>query len=236
MVKDRVLAIIPAKAGSTRLIRKNIKKILGKPLIAYAIENAVHAGICERICVSTEDDEIAQIAREYGAEVPFMRPVHLVRDPARVVDVCLHMLDELAKQGDVYNELMVLLPTSPLCETSDVEKAYKKFKEQNGKFLMSVTEFVHPPFNALQYDLDGEHLVSCFPESRYKHTKSTECPKAFHSNGAIVIANVEAFKKVKNFYTGDLLAYEMPAERSVDIDTEFDFDFACYLMERKKKG
>jgi CMP-N,N'-diacetyllegionaminic acid synthase len=236
MVKKNVLAIIPAKAGSTRLIRKNIKKILGKPLIAYAIENAIHSGTCDRVCVSTEDEEIAKIAREYGAEVPFMRPAHLVRDPARVVDVCLHMLEELAKQGDVYDELMVLLPTSPLCETSDVENAYKKYKEQNGEFLMSVTEFDHPPFNALQYDVGGAHLVSCFPKSRYKHTKSTECPKAFHSNGAIVIVNVKAFMKVKTFYAANLLAYEMPAERSVDIDTEFDFDFACYLMERKKNG
>jgi CMP-N-acetylneuraminic acid synthetase len=234
MTKNRVLAIIPAKGGSTRLARKNIKFFLGKPLIAYAIENAINLGECERICVSTEDEEIAQIAREYGAEVPVMRPEHLVMDPATVVDVCLHLLGELEKKGEVYDELIILLPTSPLCEASDVKKAYEKFKERDGAFLMSVTEYEHPPFNALQYDIDGIYLRSCFPESEYKHTKSTECPKALHSNGAIVIVNVAAFKMAKTFYSDNLLAYEMPADRSVDIDTSFDFDFACYLMNIKK--
>ena len=226
-----VLAIIPAKGGSTRLRRKNIAVIAGKPLIAYAIENAKTIGLCERVIVSTEDFEIAEIARKYGAEVPFIRPVELARDPATVSDVCLHALEKIDREGTAYKTLIILLPTAPLCAKEDIVKALDIFNENNGRFLLSVTEFDSPPYNALRLDEDGQNMISCFPESELQHTKSTECPRTFKSNGAIAIVNISAFKKNRSIWGTPLLAYQMPPERSIDIDNEFELKIVRLLME-----
>lgn len=229
-----MLTIIPAKGGSTRLKKKNIAILGGKALIAYPIENAIESGVCGRVCVSTENKEIARIACKYGAEVPFLRPYRLARDPARVVDVCLHALDVLDPQENWYDILIVLLPTAPLCKANDIIQALDTFEKKDGHLLMSVTECVKPPFNALRYDGNGEYLVSCFPDSEYSYAKSTECPRTFHSNGAITIVDVDYFRKEKTFFGEGLLAYEMPNERSVDIDTSLDLDFARYLMANQR--
>jgi len=228
-----VLTIIPAKGGSARLKRKNIAEIAGKPLIAYPIENAKGSGLCERVIISTEDREIAEIALKYGAEVPFIRPIELARDPATVSDVCLHALDMIEKEGNDYETLVILLPTSPLCTQEDIAESFKIFNKNKGQFLMSVTEFDAPPYNALRFDKDGSSLISCFPESEFYHTKSTECPKTFKSNGAIVIVNISAFKKNRSIWGNPLLAYTMPPERSIDIDTEFELKIARFLMKEQ---
>ena len=110
-----------------------------KPLIAYAIENAINSGLCDKIVVSTEDIEIAEVARKYGAEVPFMRPKELARDPATVSDVCLHALEQMDKGGTLYGTLIILLPTAPLCAKDDIMEAFSIFKQNNGTFLLSVT-------------------------------------------------------------------------------------------------
>lgn len=230
-----VLAIIPAKGGSTRLKRKNIAEIAGKPLIAYPIENAKRSGLCERVIVSTEDREIAEIARKYGAEVPFIRPIELARDPATISDVCLHALDRVDKEGAVYETLVILLPTSPLCMQEDITEAFNIFNKNRGQFLLSVTEFDAPPYNALCFDEDGSSLIPCFPESEFHHTKSTECPKTFKSNGAIAIVNISALKKNRSIWGNPLLAYTMPPERSIDIDTEFELKIARFLMKEQHK-
>jgi CMP-N-acetylneuraminic acid synthetase len=235
MGSNGVLTIIPAKGGSTRLKRKNIAEIDGKPLIAYPIENAKRSGLCERVIVSTEDREIAEIARKYGAEVPFIRPIELARDPATVSDVCLHALEKMDSDGNIFKTLIILLPTAPLCTHVDIIKAFNYFCVKRGHFLFSVTEFESPPYNALRFDEDGETLVSCFPESEFRHTKSTECPKALRSNGAIVIVDIDAFKINGSFWGVPLLAYEMPPERSIDIDTTFDLELARYFMQYNRK-
>ncbi|MCD4676461.1 MAG: acylneuraminate cytidylyltransferase family protein [Desulfobacula sp.] len=231
---NNVLTIIPAKGGSTRLKRKNIAKINGKPLIAYPIENAKKIGFCNKIVVSTEDEEIAKVALSYGAEVPFIRPLELAKDPATISDVCLHALENVDPEQKLYKTLIVLLPIAPLCTLEDIVEAYNYFIKKKGKFLFSVTSFDAPPYNALQYSQDGESLISCFPESEFCHTKSTECPKALRSNGAIVIVDITAFKENKSLWGNPLLGYEMPSERSIDIDTKFDFELAKFLMDNKK--
>ncbi|MCK4784485.1 MAG: acylneuraminate cytidylyltransferase family protein [Desulfobacteraceae bacterium] len=234
-MKKSCLCLIPAKGGSTRLKRKNIAEIEGKPLIAYPIENAKKTGLCGRIIVSTEDDEIAKISRKYGAEVPFIRPLELAKDPATISDVCLHALEALDPEGNIYKTLVVLLPTAPLCTHKDIINAFKIFNEKKGQFLLSVTAFDSPPYNALRYNDDGESLISCFPESEFRYTKSTECPKALRSNGAIVIVSISAFKKNRSFWGKPLLAYEMPPERSIDIDTKFELELARFFMQDNLK-
>lgn len=228
---NNVLTIIPAKGGSTRFKRKNIARINGKPLIAYTIENAQKTNFCKKIVVSTEDDEIAKVAISYNAEVPFIRPIELAKDPATVSDVCLHALQKIDPDGITFKTLIVLLPTAPLCSSEDIVNAYDCFLKKNGKFLISVTSFHTPPYNALRYSDDSEYLISCFPDTKYRHTKSTECPKALRSNGAIVIVNINDFKKNRSLWGNPMLGYEMPPERSIDIDTKFDFEIASFLMK-----
>ena len=232
MSTKSVVAIIPAKGGSKRLRRKNIAVIAGKPLIAYAIENAKKIGLCDRVIVSTEDPEIAEVARKYGAEVPFVRPIELARDPATISDVCLHALEKIDKEGTVYKTLIILLPTAPLCAMEDIIAALDIFNKNNGRFLLSVTEFDSPPFNALRLDEDGKSLVPCFPASEFRHTKSTECPRTFKSNGAIAIVDIAAFKRNRSIWGSPMLAYQMPMERSIDIDNEFELKIAQFLMEK----
>jgi CMP-N-acetylneuraminic acid synthetase len=236
MGNNGIIAIIPAKGGSTRLKRKNIAEICGQPLISYQIDNAKNSAICDKIIVSTEDDEIASVARKYGADTPFLRPLELARDPATVSDVCLHALDQIDPQGESYDTLLVLLPTAPLCSHEDIINAHHVFTKNKALFLMSVTESDSPPFNALRYHQDGKSLISCFPDSEFRHTKSTECPKTFHSNGAIVIVNIPAFKKNGSLWGNPILAYEMPPGRSIDIDTKFDLELARFHMASKKKN
>jgi len=228
-----VLAIIPAKGGSIRLKKKNIMELVNKPLIAYPIENANRCGLFERVIVSTEDPEIAQIAKEYGAEVPFIRPGELARDPATISDVCLHALNSLDKEGKLYDTLVILLSTAPLCRQEDIAEAIDFFKTNNGKFLLSVTACDVPPYNALRLDVDGMSLISCFPESEFRHTKSTECPQTYKSNGAIAIVDISAFKSNRSIWGKPLLAYKIPPERSIDIDTEFDLKLARFLIKEQ---
>lgn len=224
--KARVLCLIPAKGGSTRLPRKNILPLGDKPLIAWTLKAARDSGIMQRIVVSTEDEEVAQIARQWGAEVPFSRPDDLARDPAGVVQVGLHCLQELRRQGEEYNVLIILLPTCPFRTAQDIRDAYELFQQKQGRFLMSVAEYPHTPFAALM--LDEGHLSPYFPQ--YSGKKSQEMPLAYRPNGAIHILDVPAFEQAKSYYAQPLLAFPMPAERSVDIDNAFDLAIARCML------
>src|SRR5690242_16704474 len=118
--KKRVLGLIPAKAGSVRLPGKNIRCLAGKTLLERAVISARKSGVCDRVFVSTESEEVADIAKACGIELPFMRPEHLARDPAGVVEVALHVLDEWEKRGESFDTLVILLPTSPFRLASDI--------------------------------------------------------------------------------------------------------------------
>lgn len=225
-----VLALIPAKGGSTRLRRKNILPLGGRPLIGWAIEAARESGVVDAIVVSTEDMEIATVARELGAEVPFLRPECLARDPAGVVDVALHALATLREVGRDFATLIILLPTCPLRSAMDVQAALALFREADGRFLMSVSAYSHTPFAALE--LTGEGLLSpYFPQ--YIGRKSQEMPRAYRANGAIHVLDVAAFEAARSYYAQPLLGYVMPEARSVDIDTEEDLRYAEFLLTRQ---
>lgn len=150
----KVLTIIPAKAGSTRLPLKNLLPLAGKSLLVRVIDTAVASGICGTVMVSTESEEVAVAAREAGAEVPFMRADHLARDPYGVADVCLNVLDCYEERGMLFDKLFILLPTSPFCHPEDVIAADRLFREEKAKFLFSVFEMGHV-FNALEFVGEG---------------------------------------------------------------------------------
>lgn len=223
----RTLCLIPAKGGSTRLTRKNVISLGGRPLLGWAIDAARDSGMMDRIVVSTEDDAIAGVARKLGVDAPFMRPLHLARDPAGVVDVALHALVTLREQGDDYRTLVILLPTCPYRSAEDICNAVNLFRQQNGKFLMSVCRYEHTPFAAMGMG-DDQILRPYFPE--YIGKKSQEMPVALRANGAIHVLDVEAFERARSYYAQPLIGYEMPWERSIDIDTAHDLRLAESLL------
>ena len=227
MVSGRTLCLIPAKGGSIRLARKNVISLGGRPLMGWAIDAANRSACMDRIIVSTEDEAIAAIARELGAETPFIRPLALARDPAGVVDVALHALSTLRDQGDVYQTLVILLPTCPFRTHEDIQNAIDLFRRDCGKFLMSVSKYEHTPFAAMKLGSNG--LLQPFFQE-YIGLKSQDMPTAVRANGAIHVLDVVAFEQARSYYAQPLLGYEMPWERSVDIDTVHDLRLAESLL------
>ncbi|MDP9017377.1 MAG: acylneuraminate cytidylyltransferase family protein, partial [Candidatus Eremiobacteraeota bacterium] len=162
MNEQRLLALIPAKAASNRLKRKNALELGGEPLVSRAVRCAQEAGIFSNIVVSTEDAEIAELARKAGASVPFMRPRELSVDPAGVVEVTLHALDEMEHQGEIYQAVVILLPTAPFRIPADIIEALRIYNKLEVHFLMSVSSYEHTPLAALI--LEDGFLKPLLPE------------------------------------------------------------------------
>lgn len=226
----RVLALIPAKAASVRLPRKNVSKLLGKSLLQWAIDAARKSDVVDQITVSTEDREIAEEARANGVDVPFMRPAHLARDPYGVVDVALHALEEWERLGEHFQTLMILLPTSPLRSALDIRGALNQYLESKVDFLHSVSKEDHSPLSSLI--LKNGLLTPLHPEwiNRTGAKATSETPQLVRANGAITIVDVVRFREEKNYYAYPLGAYEMPWERSVDVDTQRDLMWAEFVV------
>jgi len=193
-----VLTIIPAKGASTRLKRKNIRLLAGKPLIAYTIETAKASGLCGEIMVSTEDHEIAEIAKELGAEVPFMRPDYLSHDPYEVDDVCLYVLKQYEEIGRTFDTLIILLPTSPLCIVEDIKESVRIFHENDGKFLMSASEMDPHYYNALIFDEETSTLSKLFIDEQ---DVAAVC-SVLRSDWLTTGPKVEEFEKAVADYVG----------------------------------
>ncbi len=227
------LCVIPARGGSKRLKRKNIALLDGKPLVAYTIEAALQSEIFEQVCVSTEDEEIADLARHYGAKVPFMRPPELATDTTSVVQTMLHALDFYTNNGMDFDTLGVLLATAPLRISADIKAAYQKFIKTDTNFLMAVTDYIYSPFQAL-HEQDG-YLKQFWDDATFYHTRSQDLPKVTVDNGSIYLMDIEAFRREKNFYGKRLTGFYMPLERSVDIDDRYSFELATFFLQRQHK-
>jgi len=225
----RTLAIIPAKEGSRRLPGKNIKPLAGRTLLERSIVVAQRTGIFDRIFVSTESEKVASLARANGIDVPFMRPRELAHDPAGVVDVSLHVLDELEKRGEIFQTLFILLPTSPFRSVDDIYRAKQCYLDSAADFLHSVVKETHSPLSSLI--LRQGLLTPLHPEwiDRTGAKADGSAPHIVRANGAVSIVNVARFRSEKTYYAYPLAAYEMPWERSVDVDTELDFAWAEFV-------
>jgi CMP-N-acetylneuraminic acid synthetase len=223
----KVLGMIPAKGGSTRLPRKNILPLGGKPLLVWAGEALRCSGICDRIVVSTDDEEIAQVSIDAGFDVPFIRPSNLACDPAGVEQVALHCLDCLKQKGQHYDILVITLPTSPFVSSHDFRSAFDLFIQKKMDFLMSVSEYDHSPFAALK--LENGVLIPWFSE--YYGRKSQEMPIAYRCNGAIHILSISAFERTKSYTSQPLYAYKMLWPKGVDIDTPSDYQIAKIILK-----
>ena len=223
------LAIIPARSGSKGLKDKNIKLLNGKPLIAYSIEAAKKSEIYSHILVSTDSERYGEIAIQYGAEVPFYRSEENASDVASSWDVVKEVLKKYQEMGIVFDTFTLLQPTSPLRKYEDIKKAYELFKEKDAIAVVSVCEMEHSPL--WSNTLPENNSLSGF--LRADSNKQRQKLETFYRiNGAIYMADVKAFLENTNLYREDCYAYKMPAERSIDIDTELDFKIAETIINQ----
>ncbi|MFQ5787389.1 MAG: cytidylyltransferase domain-containing protein [Thermodesulfobacteriota bacterium] len=215
---SRNICIIPARGGSKRLPRKNILPLNGKPLISYTIDAAIQCGLFDKVCVSTEDEEIADIVLKYSAEVPYLRPHSLATDEVSVVEVCLDMLTYFEKKGIHFEALCCLYPTAVLRNHEDILNAYEIFKK--GFFtVIAGTNYFFPPHQALVLNKDDTaHLFW----KDIGEKQSQEIPEFLVDNGSTYWANAERFKLERTFYSSKTGFYRMPKIRSIDVDTEED--------------
>lgn len=226
----KILALIPARGGSKRLPRKNLLPLAGKPLIAWTIEAAKKSKYIDTVCVSTDDEEIISVSREYGAEVPFRRPLEISGDTARSVDVVMHAINWYADHDQVFDTIVLLQPTSPLRDSNDIDNAFSIYYSKEASSVTSVCEVEPSPLWSNTIPEDGS--MSGFINEKYKNIRSQDLPKYYRLNGAIYIAKSFFVKENNSLIASEFsYAYIMPTEKSIDIDTIVDFKLAKAIIE-----
>lgn len=227
------LAIIPARGGSKGLPGKNIRPLAGIPLIGHTIKAAREAGSVHRVIVSTDDEEIATVARDQGAEHPFLRPAELSDDKASGVEVCLHALAYAEDVLNYHPELAVLLqPTSPMRNADDIDAAITLLRDSGADSVVSVQPVTEYP--QWMKKMDGENRISPLFDDLEITSARQDLEDCYLLNGAIYLSTAASLKKHGSFYGGDTRGYLMPEERSIDIDTLNDFLMAETLITRKQ--
>jgi CMP-N,N'-diacetyllegionaminic acid synthase len=232
-MEQKILGIIPARGGSKRLPRKNIRILCGKPLIAWTIEQAKKSDYIDKLIVSTDDEEIAKISKDYGAEVPFLRPDKLARDDSPTIDAVIHAIKFLEDKGEHYDIIVLLQPTSPLRSNDDINNAIKLFSEKKPDSVISVS-IIYPPIFWSFYIKNG-YLDPIFDE-KYLEMNHEDLPKSYTPNGAISISSVRNLLKYERFYFKKSLPYLMLFDKSIDIDTELQFKLVEEIMMQNRKG
>ncbi len=228
----KILGVITARGGSKGIPRKNIKLLGGKPLIAYSIEAARQSKLLTDFIVSTEDEEIAEISRKWGAPVPFMRPQKLARDDTGSIEVIIHALNTMRENyGKIYDYVMILQPTSPFRLARDIDNSIKKIVDTKADSVMSMVEVIDFSPKKLKI-LDGDIIKPWLMEEGPLSERRQNETKVYKRNCAIYLTKVEIIKK------GDLFgkisrAYVMPPERSIDINEPLDFEWAEFLISKK---
>lgn len=230
-----MLAIIPARGGSKGIPGKNIKLLCGKPLIVYTIEAAMAAKSVDRIILSTDDPKTAKIACKYDVEIPFMRPAYLAQDDSLANDVYIYTIDRLnTSSKSQYEEFIVLQPTSPFRTAIDIDNTIELFHEKRADSLISVSEASHPPLWAKKIDSLGK--LKDYFNINIDNKNRQDLETAYMPNGAIFILKLSLLKSLNSFYSDNTYAFFMPHERSLDIDSPIDFEFAEFLMRKHGKS
>jgi CMP-N,N'-diacetyllegionaminic acid synthase len=222
----KILAVIPARGGSKGIPRKNIKPLAGKPLIAWTIEAALQAQGIDRVIVSTEDEEIALVAKKLGAEVPFMRPLELAQDETPGIASVLHAIERLPD----FDWVLLLQPTSPLRSVEDIEGVVQFCRDQAAQSAVSITEVSKHPFWMYRRN-EHQHLQPLIP-NRPDITNRQDLPPVYALNGALYLARTDWLIENQGFVGPKTLGYVMPEERSVDLDVPLDWQWVEFLMKR----
>lgn len=230
----KVIAIIPARGGSKGLPRKNILMLAGKPLIAWTIEQANCSKYIDKVIVSTEDDEISEIARKYEAEIPFLRPTELARDDSPTIDSIIHAINWFEEKGHYFDIVVLLEPTSPLRDVVDIDKCIEMLiSHPAAKAIVSVAklESAHPEFNMI---INDEGLIRKLNgTTTFNVLRRQELEDIYFFEGSVYISEIPSLKQKRTFYHESTLAYVVPKYKSIEVDEISDLICIEALMKAK---
>ncbi len=232
----RVLGLIPARGGSKGVPRKNIRPLLGRPLLAYTAEAARSSLRLSRIILSTEDEEIARVGRECGLEIPFLRPAELARDETPMLSVAQHAVRFLEERGDHFDAICLLQPTNPLRSADDIDACIDLLETSDADAVVTILPVPaeYNPHWVYFQGSDGTLRLSTGEPAPIPRRQ--ELPPAFHREGSVYVTRRESLMERNSFYGARLLGYEMRPERSVNIDTPEDWLRAERLIEAATGG
>lgn len=222
------LAIIPARGGSKGLPRKNIRLLLEKPLIAWTIEEAKKSSYINRIILVSEDEEIITIAKKYGAEAPCLIPSEMTQDDTSILIPVTYVINNLSEK---YDYLVLLQPTSPLRLVTDIDKCIEFCIKHNASGCTTVTEVDKHPYKMCKFSSGG--FIHPLHDRKKWEFKRQDLPEVYALNGAVYVTKTQTLLEQKTFYPESLIAYRMPSERSIDIDSEMDL-LLCESILRKR--
>lgn len=214
------LCVIPARGGSKRIPRKNIKSFAGQPMISYSIQAALNSGCFDKVIVSTDDSEIAEVAKSFGAEVPFLRPAELSNDYAGTVSVIKHAIEWFEENQQKPSEVCCLYATSPFVQAKTISAAYQQFIEAGADYCFTATSFAFPIQRAIK--LTANKRVQMFsPE--HLSTRSQDLEEAYHDAGQLYWGKAEAWKAERPIFSESATVYLLTRHLVQDIDTPEDW-------------
>ena len=226
------LCIIPARGGSKRIPRKNIKEFLGQPVIAYSIKAAIDSQYFDKVIVSTNDAEIAEVAKSFGASVPFMRPDELADDYASTIPVVKHAIEWFDDQGQSPSEVCCLYATAPFVRASTIRKAYEQMQSTQADYCFTATSFAFPIQRAIKITAENR-VEMLYPE--HLETRSQDLEESYHDAGQFYWGKAEAFKQQKPLFSKSATPYILPRYLVQDIDTLEDWKKAELMYKTIKK-
>lgn len=221
-MSEKAIAIITARGGSKRIPKKNIKEFCGKPIIAYSIRAALDSGIFDEVMVSTDSEEIAEIARAYGAKVPFMRSAKTSDDFATTADVLMEVLERYQEMDRTFDVMSCIYPTAPFVTPQKLQRAYDTLTKEQAVMAMPVVAFSYPPQRS--YVLNGNMLEMQWKENYNKRSQDLE--KMYHDAGQFYMYQVEAFVRLKGQMTESIVPVIVDEMEVQDIDNESDWKLA----------
>ncbi len=234
MKQKKILAIITARGGSKGIPRKNIKDLGGKPLIAYTIEVSKHSKYITNLIVSTDDQEIADICKKYGVDVPFLRPKELALDTTKHLPVLQHAVKFMEqKLGMVYDYIVILQPTSPFRVVSDIDECIEKIILTNADSALSMVEVDENHPMKMKKIVDGKILP--FSDKEPEGVRRQDLPLAYKRSGAVYVVKRDNIVEKDVLFGEDLVATVVPIERSIDIDNELDWIKAEYMLKKLRE-
>jgi len=216
----KAIAIIPARGGSKRVPRKNIRSFDGIPMIAWSIQASISSGCFEKVIVSTDDNEIAEIARSYGAETPFKRPENLSDDFSTTSQVIKHAIDFEQSEGRDYDFVCCIYPTAPFLKKTNLQKGFELIQSELYDYVFSATSFAFPIHRSFTYD-HNDGLQMLFPE--HSKTRSQDLNEVYHDAGQFYYGSTLAWLNDLKIFSNNSYPFILPRTEVIDIDTEEDF-------------
>lgn len=227
------LAVIPARGGSKRIPRKNVRPFAGRPMIAWSITAALDSGCFDRVVVSTDDDEIADVARHWGAEVPFMRPADLADDRTATIPVIAHAIEWIQEHAGSFAAVCCIYATAPMVQPDDIRRGLRLLEETGADYVFPVTSFPHPIQRALR--LGTDHRVEMFHPEHYA-TRSQDLEPAYHDAGQFYWGRPQAWLQRRAMFGPHAVGLPIPRHRVQDIDTPEDWERAELLYHALRRG